>query len=340
MRGKEGRDFQAKGASPDHSDIRTRNTVDPQDLFRVRKRRKLYLKSITEKGDFMQVSNLWKSLIISVFVLGLAVTGYAQSCPSGAICRPETPGAYSGNGPYGYSTTNLPGYLAGATVYYPRTATAPFSAIVFMQPYTGTQSMDAAWGPFFASHGIVYVNCSSTTTMDQVDPRASQQMNAINALKAANNRTGYALRGKINTARIGVMGWSMGGGASWINSANSAVKTAMTLAGHNMTAININSKGYGTKCPTAIFSGLMDTTMLGGMGQSEGVYMAIPYRVPKMHYQVSTAGHMSWGSPTSAGIYVARVGLAFQKTYLDGDTRWKRYISRPVNASIWNTSGI
>jgi hypothetical protein len=47
---------------------------------------------------------------------------------------------------------------------------------------------------------------------------------------------------------------------------------------------------------------------------------------------------MVWGSPTSAGNYVARIALAFQKTYLDGDTRWKSYIARPIDASTWNAN--
>ncbi len=263
--------------------------------------------------------------VVFLMLMGVSITSYA--------IQSETPGSKSTSGPYGYTTSQLSGYWAGATVYTPRTGTPPYSAIVFMQPFTGVQSMDAAWGPFFASHGIIYVNCSSSTTMDQVDQRATQQMNAVNALKNSS-----ALRGKLDTSRIGVMGWSMGGGASWINSSKSGIKTAMTLAGHNMTSMNAASKGYYTKCPTAIFSGLWDTTMLGGMGQSEGVYAAIPYSVSKLHYKVSTAGHMSWGSPTSASRNVAAIGLAFQKTYLDGDTRWKRYITRPFDAAVWRTS--
>jgi len=289
-----------------------------------------------------------KKIILSMTVacffftaMGLVMIGDASStCPSGAICRADAPGSYSGNGPYSYSTAQLYGYTAGATVYYPTNATAPFSSIVFMQPYTGTQSMDAAWGPFFASWGFVYVNCSSTTTGDSVDSRATQQANAVTKLKAENTRTGSVLKGKLNTSRIGLMGWSMGGGATWINSATSGFKSAMTLAGHNYTAINIASKGGSTKCPTMLFSGLLDQSILGGLGQSEGVYTLIPSGIAKIHCQISTAGHMVWGSPTSASTNVAKVALAFQKTFLDGDTRWVSYIARPLDASIWNTANL
>ncbi len=275
-----------------------------------------------EKKSFRKLFIL---AVMCLMVTGMVWTSYA--------IQSETPGKKYTSGPYGYTTTSLTGYLAGATVYVPSTGKPPYSAIVFMQPYTGTQSMDRAWGPFFASHGIIYVNCDSTTIMDTVDSRASQQMNAVNLLKSSSK-----FAGKLDKSRVGVMGWSMGGGASWINSSKSGIKTAMTLAGHNLTAINMASKGYSTRCPTAIFSGSLDMTYLGGMYQSEGVYSAIPSTVSKLHYKVATAGHMVWGGPTTASRNVGAIGLAFQKTYLDGDTRWKAYITRPTDAAVWRTN--
>jgi dienelactone hydrolase len=271
------------------------------------------------------IKKLMVLVFTGLFLAALPLVGYA--------IQNETPGFKYTSGPYGYTTTTLTGYAAGATVYLPASGTPPYSAIVFMQPYTGTQAMDAAWGPFFASHGIIYVNCDSTTTLDTVDSRATQQMNAVNLLKSSSKFVG-----KLDKTRVGVMGWSMGGGASWINSANTGIKTALTLAGHNLTAVSAASKGYYTKCPTAIFSGSLDTTYLGGLGQSEGVYAAIPSTVSKLHYKVATAGHMVWGGPTTASVNVGAIALAFQKTYLDGDTRWKAYITRPLDAAIWTTN--
>lgn len=168
--------------------------------------------------------------------------------------------------------------------------------------------------------------------MDPVDSRDDQQWRVVEALKAENSRSGSPLNGKLATNRIGCMGWSMGGGATWINAQTKSPKTAMSLAGHNATAGG-TSKGRGIKCPTLIMGGAMDTTILGGMGQSPGVYNAIPAGVPKVLYIVSTAGHMSWGSPTSGGRGAAEMALVFQKTYLEGDTRWKSLITRPSNAS-------
>lgn len=281
--------------------------------------------------------------VMSLFLMGVSVVSYASTtCPSGAICRPEAPGSYNTSGPYGYSTiSSLSGYTAGATVYYPRTATAPFASIVFMQPYTGTQSMDAAWGPFFATHGIVYVNCDSTTTMDTVDSRATQQWNAVSALKKLNTRTGSALKGKLNTSRVGIMGWSMGGGATWINASKTGVKTALSLAGHNATATSTLAQGRSTKVPMLLINGATDTTILGGLGQSEGVYNSIPSGIAKVLCVFSLAGHMDWTGPAPAlAPGAGKVALAFQKTFLDGDTRWVSYIKNPGSTSTWKTANL
>lgn len=288
----------------------------------------------------------WLAAASLLVITGFAAqTQAATTCPSGAICRNEVaPGSYSGNGPYGYRSYTLSRFQTpgGATVYYPANARPPFSGLVFTPPYTGTQPMYAAWGPFFASYGIVLVTMDSRTTLDTVDQRASQQKEVLDALKAENTRSNSPLRGKLDTSRLGAVGWSMGGGATWINSAEyRGLRSAMSLAGHNLSAIDIDSKGYNTRIPTLILNGALDLTYLGGLGQSIGVYNNIPRGIPKVIYEVASAGHFDWGSPTAANRAVAGIALAFHKTFLDGDTRWVSYIRRPSSdVATWATANL
>jgi dienelactone hydrolase len=294
----------------------------------------------------MLTKKVISSLISIVMILSLLTANSFADFSSAIIRNDEEPGNYTGNGPYSYSKYQLPrnSSTGGATVYYPTGSKAvpPFSGIVYCPPYTGTQSMLAAWGPFFASHGIVLVTFDTKSTSDSVVSRAAQQRTILDALKAENIRSGSPLNSKLATDRIGAMGWSMGGGATWINSAEyPGLATAMTLAGHNRTALNTSSKGSKTNCPTLIMNGATDRTILGGMGQSSGVYNNIPSGIPKVIYEVSNAGHFQWSSPTSAGTSVASIALAFQKTFLDGDTRWAKYITRPSrNVATWKTANI
>ncbi|RDU23602.1 dienelactone hydrolase family protein [Anaerosacchariphilus polymeriproducens] len=309
-----------------------------------------------EKSSFDQTAkittrskSIFKTIFTYLLVLAFITTIFPMNAfaNSPAIIRnEEAPGKYAGNGPFSYNSYRLPLLsvygTGGATVYYPTSGTAPYSGLVYCPPYTAKQSALAAWGPFFASHGIILVTFDTLTPLDPVSLRALQQRTVLNALKTENSRLNSPLYQKVATDRIGAMGWSMGGGATWINSAEySGLKTAMTIAGHNLSSTNLNSKGYNTKCPTLIMNGAMDTTGLGGLGQSNGVYKNIPANVPKVLYEVASAGHLNWTSPISASNDVAAIALAFQKTYLDGDSRWLAFITRPnSNVSIWETSNL
>lgn len=269
---------------------------------------------------------------------GDVVVDTTAECCADCICRNDEPvqATYS-NGPYQVGNYVLPSsaYRAGATVYYPTNAQPPFAGLVYCPPFTGVQAMLAAWGPFFASHGIVLVTLDTSSTSDQVDSRDDQQRAVLEALKAEDNRSGSPLYNKLSS-RFGVMGWSMGGGATWINAATVPdLYSAMSLAGHNATAGN-TSKGDNIMCPTLILNGADDTTILGGQGQSPGVYGAIDNDVPKIIYEVDGKGHMDWMTPTSAGNDVAILALAFQKTFLEGDTRWGVLLDDPpANIATW-----
>ena len=272
----------------------------------------------------------------------VAAAGFATETASAQIVREEEqPGAYSGNGPFRTAEYQLKGTPGGATVFYPTSGAPPYSAIVFCPPFTGSQPMYKRWGPWCASHGSVLVTMDTRTTGDSVDSRATQQPQVVDILGRENTGSG-PLAGKLDTSRIGVMGWSMGGGATWISaSTKQGLKTAMSRAGHNMTAINPASKGGSMRIPTILFNGSTDSTILGGMGQSSGVFGRIPNPTPKVIFEVSNKGHFDWGSPTMASNDVAILALAFHKAYLDDDKRWTQFIKRPAaRVGLYNQANI
>ncbi len=90
-----------------------------------------------------------------------------------------------------------------------------------------------------------------------------------------------------------------------------------------------------------LINGATDTTILGGLGQSEGVYNSIPSGIAKVLCVFSLAGHMDWTGPSPAlAPGAGKVALAFQKTFLDGDTRWVSYIKNPGGVSTWKTANL
>jgi dienelactone hydrolase len=214
----------------------------------------------------------------------------------------------------------------GGTVYYPTNAEPPLSAVVMCPGYSATQSSIADWGPFFASHGIVLVTIDTYTTLDQVTQRADQLLDALDDLKAENTRLGSPLRGDLSAERYGLAGWSMGGGATWIVTADHPeLKSAVTLAGHNLTAGG-SVGSLGSRVPTLIMNGATDVSILGGLGQSESAYEAIPNSTPKLLYVMALEGHFSWGTPATNNNASGRYVLAWEKVFLEGDQRYQRFL--------------
>jgi len=277
-------------------------------------------------------------------VAALELTG--TCCTDGdCICRGADPtdATPNRNGPF-RAASYTRGFrigleFGGATVYYPTDAEPPLSAVIMCPGYTALQSSIAAWGPFFASHGIVLVTIDTRSTLDQVPQRAEALLDALESLKAENVRAGSPLQGKLTRDRFGLAGWSMGGGGTWLATADHPeFKSAVTLAGHNLTAGG-GIISLGSLVPTLILNGANDFTILGGLGQSESAYSSIPNGTPKLLYVMAGEGHFSWGTPRTNNNAAGRYVLAWEKVYLEGDQRYKKFLlQRGPRATTWQTN--
>jgi dienelactone hydrolase len=273
---------------------------------------------------------------------GPGATGSGACCSDGnCYCRGDAPTKSSAEaGPYKAESYTIArsSEHGGGTVYYPTDAEPPFAGAVICPPLTGVQAMYKDWGPFLASWGIVLVTMDTKSTQDSVQSRSVQLAAMVKQFRAEKDREGSALKGKLGD-RIGTMGWSMGGGATWIAAAKDpTLKSSISLAGHNATGGGANNS-KGTMVPSMQLNGATDTSILGGLGQSDGVYDIIPETTPKLIYVVRDKGHFEWGGPKAAGPAAGEFVLAFQKTFLEGDARWKQFLlTKPANASTYKTN--
>jgi dienelactone hydrolase len=229
--------------------------------------------------------------------------------------------------------------FGAATIYYPTNADAPFGAVAICPGFTATQSSINTWGPFLASHGIVVMTIDTNSTGDSVVQRSTALMDALDSLKSENTRSGGPLMGKLDTGRMGLMGWSMGGGGTWIDAnTHPELKTAITLAGHIVTAPGGTGAIKTISVPTLMFAGQTDTAILGG-GMSQPIYTQIPDSVPKMLYEISGLGHDAGNNPANNSKNVGLYGLSWQKVFLEGDQRYKQFLLvKGPNASDFRTN--
>jgi hypothetical protein len=264
-------------------------------------------------------------------------------CPDGVdcICRGDEPSeaTLAKDGPYKVAEYNAgfadkPGFL-GASIFYPEDAPAPLSAIVMCPGFTGAIADLAQWGPFMASHGIVVMIIDTNNPLIAIPERVVALEDALESLKQENRRPDSPLKGRLSEERFAIGGTSMGGGAAWVLSGvDSALKASIVLAGHHTTAGGA-SIASAVQVPTLMLATADDPEMLGGGKQSQEAYRAIPEETPKIMYEMPSGGNFAFNSPDmnpAAGHYV----LAFLKTYLDGDVRYRKFLLVPgANDSEW-----
>lgn len=226
-----------------------------------------------------------------------------------------------------------------ATIFFPTDVDADLAGVVMCPGFTATQSSIAPWGPFFASHGVVLMTIDTNSVNDPVPVRARALLDALTSLKAEDARAGSPLAGKLSADKFGLAGWSMGGGGTWIAAAETpSLKTAVTLAGHNLSAGGPRI-ARGSVVPTLMMNGAADTTILGGRGQSSGAFDEIANDTPKMLYEMRGLGHFVWGTPRTNGGASGRYMMAWQKVFLEGDEQFLAILrERGPNATVFRSN--
>jgi hypothetical protein len=250
--------------------------------------------------------------------------GKGECCSDGdCLCHGPAPTELTAKaGPF--KTAELK--LSLGTVYYPTDAEPPFAAIALCAGFTNTGPEMAAWGPMYASHGIVTI-ITTTGAADDPGTRGMKLLAAIAQLKSENSGTTSPLAGKLS-GRYGTSGYSMGGGGTTMASGtDSTLKTSIGLAAWGGTGRNV-------KVPTLLLCGGSDTVAACNM--SEPVYTAIAEPTPKMMISIPGVTHFNWFGPLDAGMGTSgKYALAFQKVYLEGDERWKPLLlSKPSSGTM------
>ncbi|HVW26981.1 MAG TPA: hypothetical protein VHC69_16550 [Polyangiaceae bacterium] len=234
---------------------------------------------------------------------------HGTCCSDGnCLCHGDPPSMpTSMNGPY--KTASFP--MTTGTVYYPTGVDGPLAAVSICPGFLNTGPEMTSWGPFYASWGIVCV-VTNTGALDLPQTRGTELVNAINELKKQNTTSSSPLNGKL-VGWYGTSGYSMGGGGTtFASEADPTMKTSVGLAAWG-------PDGTTDKVPTLFICSDADTVAsCTGTNASYAVINA-----PKMILDIPGESHFNWFSPTDAGFGESGAyALAFQKVFLEKDTRW------------------
>jgi dienelactone hydrolase len=217
-------------------------------------------------------------------------------------------------------------------MHFPSDGIGPYPAIAIVPGYLSAESSIAEWGPHLATHGIVALTIGTNSTLDQPEARSRALVDALQTIQAENTRAASPLEGKLDLSRLGVMGWSMGGGGTLITvDSHPELAAAITLC-----AWNPGESYPSNQVPTLLFAGTADT--LAG-GQSQGFYTSIPDTTPKMLFEVQGADHYFANTPDGADGQTGKYGTAWLKVFLAGDECYRRFLeAEPIGASDFRTN--
>jgi predicted dienelactone hydrolase len=277
-------------------------------------------------------SNFFKASSLVLGLAALSFTGLASAGPA--------PGGSGGQKVCDYSTGLTSISYLSARVSYPCTISGKAPATTLTGGYTNTKE-DMYWlADHLSSHGFIVITMTPLNNLSLPPVWATAHKGGINKLKDENTRLLSPIRGKVDTAKLGIMGFSMGGGGTLLAAADlgSNIKTAVPLA----PWLGVSIPSYrNIKAKTLVISGASDSVAFPGT--IAGYYNNLP-AITKGLAEVRGASHLDWFGLTSSSTQRTRfktLTAAWLKTYLQGDTSYQTYFNgtehqKNVNAA-WYT---
>jgi hypothetical protein len=208
-------------------------------------------------------------------------------------------------------------------IYYPTNASPPFAIMALSPGFTNVKEDFLWWGPVLASHGFVVAILSPTTSLDFPPERADDLEAGIALLKAENARSASPLLGKLDVARAGLLGHSMGGGATLLLAARALGRYQAAVAWEPWESLQTNGIGV----PTLILAGELDL-VAGANDMAWPFYQGIPTTTSKAYAEFAGLGHNtvnSLGSTAERELH-ARWTIAWMKLHLENDVRYDMFI--------------
>ena len=205
-----------------------------------------------------------------------------------------------------------------ATLYFPINNTENLKSIILVPGYQATQSSVALWAEYLAERGMVSMTIGTNTLNDLPAVRADALIDAMETIRQENERVSSPLYHKIDTNRIAVGGWSMGGGGAQLAAKiDSRIKAVLSITPwlwpNTLSELDLNHN-----TPVLIISGEVDP--IAPNNQHSNVhYNYTPNSTPKLLFEVSEADHNIPLDPSIGNGDLGNVAYAWLQLFLYGD---------------------
>ena len=259
----------------------------------------------------------------------LAVPTAAQAAPTHHPAHARTASAPAQRHvTHPITTTTVPASpslgFGGGTIFAPAdTGRAVLGSVIVTPGFTDTQAGMRWYGTDLAAEGFVVL------TIDTLDPDRydTPDARATQMLAAADYLTGEsAVRSVVSKDRVGLLGFSMGGGGV-LQAAQSrpSIKAAVALMPFDFSSDpDGGAPGYPRLTTPALVVSAQKDDLADPTLMVKPMYDSIPKGTPKQYLQLRGAGHQAGQNTPNGTIRVA--ATAFLKRYLDGNGAYGKFI--------------
>jgi dienelactone hydrolase len=235
------------------------------------------------------------------------------------------------SGPYSVRTSRVASSVSGfggGTIHYPTNTSGTMGAIAIVPGFFAAESSISWWGPRLASHGFVVITIATNSTFDQPGSRATQLGRALDHVISQSNSSNSPISGMVDSSRVGVMGWSMGGGGALRVASGDRLSAAIPLAPWNTGSNDFDE----IETPTMIIACENDSTAPVNSHASP-FYNRIPSSTDKAYLEINNGGHSCANGGGSNGGLLGKMGVSWMKRFIDQDTRYDQFLCGPNHAA-------
>lgn len=235
--------------------------------------------------------------------------------PTAASLRAE-------NGPFSYSTVAVGAGngFAGGTIYYPEGVDKELAAVAVVPGFVSPESSIQWWGKQLASHGFVAITIATNTPLDLPSARADQLNAALDYMLEQNDASGSAINGMIDPTRLGVVGWSMGGGGALRVAQEDRISAAIPLAPWD-TVKDVSD----VRVPTMIVA-CEDDVIAPNDNHSYVFRDGLPDNIDQGYLEFANEGHYCANGDNENNEILSQAGISWMKRHLDKDHRYTEFL--------------
>jgi predicted dienelactone hydrolase len=261
------------------------------------------------------------------FLLVLSFSLFCISCDPPEDYELSEPGDYTGC----YFDTNLESsaYRSAFIAYPCETSDGPFPALTFTGGITNVKEQMAWLADHVVTYGVILIVMTPTNNISMTtDVWKKAMLGGLEMLESENNRPSSPIYHLVDMSRLGIMGFSMGGGGTLkaADTVGEKIKTALSLAPHES---RVNPSMYNNiSVPTLVTTGTNDS--ICPRDSVRAIFDCLPNDIERLFVNFTNANHVDWmnvlGDKTTQDRFKTFI-VSWLKYYLAGDSSFKTYLS-------------